>query len=106
MCDIFKILGNFWEFYGNFWGIFWQLFGKFFGTFFRILWEFFGNSLGILWESLNFLGILWEFLDDKFKLKFKPKFYVCTWIIFVNKRKTSVVSLFAKGSYSQQTYKF
>ena len=34
------------------------------------------------------------------------KKYQCSWIIFVNKRKTSVVSLFAKGSYSQQSYKF
>ena len=39
MCDIFKILGNFLDFFGNSMGILW----KFFGNSLEILLEFLGN---------------------------------------------------------------
>ena len=47
MRDIFKILGNFWDFF----------------------WDFFGNSMGILWKCFeNSLEILWEFSENSFKI--------------------------------------
>ena len=66
MCDIFKILGNFF-------GLFWE----FYGNSLEILWELFGNSWGILGEFLGILGILWEYF-----LYFIPWYSISSYIFF------------------------
>ena len=74
MCDIFKILGNFWEFYGNFLGIFWE----FFGNFLAIVWDFFGNFLGIFWEFFgNSVGILWELAESNMIFEYERSLCFC-----------------------------